>query len=526
MKFFLLFYLLNSAYISAYQKTTDCESEFSIKQWRTFQNAKALMRELGIKTFNQFREWSRSEKRPDDFPSNPAKVYKEKWVNWGEFLGTGNVHRKIFRSYESAKALMKELGIKTFNQFREWSRSEQRPDDFPATPARVYKEKWVNWGEFLGTGNVHSKIFRSYESAKTLMKELDIKTYNQFQEWSRSEQRPDDFPSQPAIVYKEKWVNWREFLGTGNAHRKIFRSYKSAKALMKELDIKTQSQFKKWSRSEKRPDDFPSNPATVYKEKWVNLGEFLGTGNVQRKIFRSYESAKALMKELDIKTYNQFKEWSRSEKRPDDFPSNPATVYKEKWVNWKNFLDTERIFRSYESAKALMKELGIKTQFQFREWNRTGQRPDDFPSHPDKMHKEKWVNWAEFLDRQKPKKWMSYSEGKRYVQAIGIRTVKEFLKWLKSNERPEDFPPNPHIAWKKSWKSAQNFLKIQWVSFQKARAYIQLGDVTNKREYYELRELEDLRGKLPPNPATVYAPYWKSWDHFLENVELSDALAN
>ena len=48
------------------------------------------------------------------------------------------------------------------------------------------------------------------------MKELDIKTYNQFQEWSRSEQRPDDFPSDPATVYKEKWVNWKEFLG----HRK------------------------------------------------------------------------------------------------------------------------------------------------------------------------------------------------------------------------------------------------------------------------------------------------------------------
>ena len=84
---------------------------------------------------------------------------------------------------------------------------------------------------------------------------------------------------------------------------------------MKELDIKTQSQFKEWSRSEQRPDDFPSNPSSVYKEKWVNWGEFLGTGNVQRKIFRSYESAKALMKELGIKTYNQFKKWSRSEKK-------------------------------------------------------------------------------------------------------------------------------------------------------------------------------------------------------------------
>ena len=463
MKIFLLFYLLNSAYLYAYQTTTKCKAEFSTKQWRTFQNAKALMKELSIKTKPQFHNWSRSGQRPDDFPSNPNRAYKTQWVSWGEFLGTGNVAKKNFRNYESAKELMKELGIKTRDQFKEWSRSEQRPNDFPSNPSRVYKTKWVSWGEFLGT----EKTFRSYESAKALMKELSIKTHDQFKEWSRSGQRPQDFPSNPIRVYKKRWVNWGEFLGTGNVRWKVFRSYESAKAFMKELSIKTHDQFKEWSRSGQRPDDFPSDPARVYKKRWVNWGEFLGTGNVQKKIFRSYES-----------------------------------------------------------AKTLMKELGIKTQNQFREWNRTGQRPSDFPSNPNKAYKEKWVNWGEFLGRQKPKQWMSYRKGQRHVQKMGIRTIKEFLEWIKSNERLEDFPPNPHIVWSKSWKSVQDFLKVQWVSFQKARSYVQLGNVTNKSEYYELRELEDLMDELPPNPATVYAPYWKGWDHFLWDMELSDALAN
>ena len=346
------------------------------------------------------------------------------------------------------------------------------------------------------------------------MQELGIKTKDQFKEWSKSGQRPDDFPSNPNRVYKMKWVNWKAFLGT----EKTFRSYEDAKALMKELDIKTYDQFKEWSRSDQRPDDFPSNPNRVYKTEWVNWGGFLGTGNIRWKVFRSYENAKALMQELGIKTQDQFKEWSRSGQRPNDFPSDPARVYKEKWVNWAEFLGTgniwKKVFRSYESAKALMQELGIKTQDQFREWNRSGQRPSDFPSNPNKAYKEKWVNWGEFLGRQKPKQWMSYRKGQRYVQTIEIKTVKELLEWLKSSERPEDFPPNPHIVWSKSWKNAQDFLTIQWVSFQKARSYVQLGNVTNKSEYYELRELEDLMDELPPNPATVYAPYWKGWDHF------------
>ena len=28
--------------------------------------------------------------------------------------------------------------------------------------------------------------------------------------------------------------------------------------------------------------------------------------------------------------------------------------------------------------------------------------------------------------------------------------------------------------------------------------------------------------ELPPNPSVVYAPYWKGWDYFLWDEELSE----
>ena len=117
---------------------------------------------------------------------------------------------------------------------------------------------------------------------------------------------------------------------------------------------------------------------------------------------------------------------------------------------------------------------------------------------------------------------MSYRQGQKYVQNFGIRTVKDLLQWLKSDERPDNFPPDPHIVWDKSWQSTQDFLQIKWMSFQEARAYVQWGGVTNKREYYELRESEGLMNKLPPNPAVIYTPYWKGWDDFLWDMELSN----
>ena len=117
---------------------------------------------------------------------------------------------------------------------------------------------------------------------------------------------------------------------------------------------------------------------------------------------------------------------------------------------------------------------------------------------------------------------MSYNKGQKYVRQIGIRTVKEFLEWLKSSERPDNFPLNPHIVWSDLWKDAQNFLQIQWMSFEKARMSVQSGGVTSKNEYYKFRELEDLMDELPPNPSVVYASYWKGWDYFLWDEELSE----
>ena len=359
----------------------------------------------------------------------------------------------------------------------------ERPSDIPSSPPIIYKEKWVSWGEFLGTGRVYKKSFRSYEAAQALMEELGIRTQRQFREWSRSDLRPEDIPSNPDHIYRTEWTKWNDFLGTKNINSKKFRSYKEAQALMKELGIKTSVQFQERSRSGERPFDIPFNPRNIYKSEWKGFGEFLGVNGIN---WRSYKEAQALMKELGIRTQEQFHKWSRSGERPEDIPSNPSRVYKTKWVSWGEFLGTGRIykksFRSYESAQALMKKLDISTQEQFYGWIQSGKKPDDVPFHPNRVYKAKWKGWDEFLGP----KWMSYRIGQQHVRQIGIKTVKELLEWLKSNNRPRKFPSNPHIVWEQSWNSAESFLQIQWMSFKEACAYVQQKGVASREEYSEL----------------------------------------
>ena len=70
-----------------------------------------------------------------------------------------------------------------------------------------------------------------------------------------------------------------------------------------------------------------------------------------RKQWRSYESAKRYIQTLDIKTSQQFQEWSRSGKRPVDIPSNPRNTYKSEWKGWDDFLWDSELLEDTELSE-------------------------------------------------------------------------------------------------------------------------------------------------------------------------------
>ena len=82
--------------------------------------------------------------------------------------------KKIFKSYEDAKACIKKLGLKGKNEYIEWAKTSQRPSDIPASPRNVYIKNGFSWGDFLSTGTKRpgSIKFLSYDDAKKYIHKL------------------------------------------------------------------------------------------------------------------------------------------------------------------------------------------------------------------------------------------------------------------------------------------------------------------------------------------------------------------
>jgi hypothetical protein len=178
------------------------------------------------------------------------------------------------------------------------------------------------------------KACRSFDNAKKFVQKLKLKNYLEWQEYCTSGNKPDDIPSRPDVFYKNIFIGYGNWLGTGRIapQNRKFRSFTNTRKFVQKLNLRGQSDWNEYSKSNKKPKDIPANPRNTYKEHWTSWGDFLGTGNIgnDKKTYCSFEEAKKFVKGLGLKGEKEWKEYCISGNKPDDIPSTPWLVYK-KW---------------------------------------------------------------------------------------------------------------------------------------------------------------------------------------------------
>ena len=372
------------------------------KNYRSFEEARKFVISKSIKSSNDWRKYSKSGKRPDDIPGDPATVYKKDgtWKGWGNFLGTGMIayQNREYKSFEDARKFVHKLGLKNRDEWRVFCKSGEKPDDIPNYPAGVYKNKgWKNLGDWLGTGMIayQNREYKSFEDARKFVRSLKLSGRKEWREYIKSGQKPDDIPSKPDGTYKKEWKDLGDFLGTGNVsginRHKQFRSFQQARKFVRSLKLKSQPEWNAYRISGKKPDDIPSKPDGTYKKEWTTWGDWFGTGRVanQNRQFRSFTEARKFVRSLKLKDNKEWKVYCKSEEMPDDIPSNPNLAYKE-FMGLGDWLDTDFIaYRDREylpiieakiEARKVAKELGIKTMKDWSEAYSAGQIPKNLPS--------------------------------------------------------------------------------------------------------------------------------------------------
>jgi hypothetical protein len=228
------------------------------------------VRSLKLKNTRDWRAYCKSEKKPDDIPSNPGTVYADAgWVSWPDWLGND------WRSFEDARAFVRSLKLKSQKGWQSYCRSGKKPDDIPSEPNTVYAASWVSLRDWLGAGR-RVGGWRSFEDARAFARRLKLKSGVEWRSYCRSGKKPDDIPTKPNTVYAASWVSLRDWLGAG---RRVggLRSFEDARAFARRLKLKSQGDWYAYCKSRKKPDDIPSRPSKTYAGAgWMNWPDWLG----------------------------------------------------------------------------------------------------------------------------------------------------------------------------------------------------------------------------------------------------------
>lgn len=86
------------------------------RNWRSFEDARAFVHRLDLHDRQEWRDWVKTQLRPNDIPVSPDKTYKtEGWISWKDWLGPRTVlsTKKKFLPFEKARAFARSLGLKS-----------------------------------------------------------------------------------------------------------------------------------------------------------------------------------------------------------------------------------------------------------------------------------------------------------------------------------------------------------------------------------------------------------------------------
>src|SRR5262249_2038560 len=189
-------------------------------KYRPFEQARAFVRTLGLKSREEWLDFARSEKRPSDIPIKPERTYAKKgWAGMGDWLGTGRIATGLrkFRPFVEARAFARNLNLNSANEWRDFCKFGRCPSDIPSDPYRGYAHAgWTSLSDLLGATPIatNQREYRSFNDARTFVRSLGLKSANEWRAYTKSGKLPADIPAGANRTYANKgWLNWSDWLG-------------------------------------------------------------------------------------------------------------------------------------------------------------------------------------------------------------------------------------------------------------------------------------------------------------------------
>ena len=193
--------------------------------------------------------------------------------------------------------------------------------------------------------------------------------------------------------------------------------------------------------------------------------------------------------------------------------------------------------RTFFEARKFVQSLGLKNQKEWYNFCKSGKKPNDIPSSPNKIFEKEWSSWGDWLGTgrvaNQNRQFKSYAKSKEFVHSLRIQSIKYWLEYCKSGKIPFDIPKDPQKSFKnKGWISWGDWLgtgriaaqnKV-WRPFEEAKQFAISLNLQGESDWRKFTKSKEKPKDIPVDPAAAYKNNgWKSMGDWLGTGRVASA---
>ena len=185
--------------------------------------------------------------------------------------------------------------------------------------------------------------------------------------------------------------------------RSIWLPYETVKSWVQQMGFKSYPQYRDYAKTRVLPQGVPACPRSAYKDDYVSDTDFFGERPDE---FVPFDVARIKARRMQFESKAKYQEYCREHEKPKSsmkMPVWPSRIYSEEFVDWADFLGSDRIsnakreFMPYKDALSFIHQLRLTNYYDWYEWaNKSGDRPHNIPSNPWDVYSE-WNGIKEWI---------------------------------------------------------------------------------------------------------------------------------
>src|SRR5436305_2913802 len=172
--------------------------------------------------------------------------------------------------------------------------------------------------------------------------------------------------------------------------------------------------------------------------------------------------------------------------------------------------------RPFGEARAIVHRLGFSGRSQWRLYCRSGERPRDIPSAPERVYCGEFQGWGDWLGTGTiapfNREYRSFTEARAFVHTLHLKNREEWQTYCQSREKPIDIPSDPRRVYKREFKGMGDWLGTGYIAnqhrvycpFNEARAFVHTLHLKNGEEWRAYCQLGEKPEDIPSDPGHDY----------------------